>query len=153
MLNLTRLNRTSTHKIMKLIITTLLLITNISSFGQTKQEKLEERQKNKVEIFSSQEKDNLQAFVEAQVERMKLSENLRDDYYMILGYHTNKMARLDDKDAQLTENEVKIKFKKMLTNLDGDVAEILTEDQFNIHKESFDKIVTSVYNRNGWDKK
>ncbi len=138
---------------MKITITGLLLMAFLSSFGQTKQEKLQERQKNKVEIFSSDEKDNLQAFVEAQVDRMKLSENLRDDYYMILGYHTNKMARLDDKDAQLTEKEVKLKFKKMLSKLDLDVAEILTDDQFKIHKESFDKIVTSVYNRNGWTKK
>ncbi len=135
---------------MKIILTVFALLSFASLNAQTQKEKLEERQKNKVEIFTSDENDNLQFFVDEQVEKMKLSENLRDDYYMILGYHTNKMGRLDDKDAQLSEKEVKNKFQAMIQKLDKDMKEILTEDQFNIHQESFSKIVTSVYNRRGW---
>ncbi|WP_299187911.1 hypothetical protein [uncultured Aquimarina sp.] len=135
---------------MKTIITGLLLITFLSTYSQTQDEKLQERQKNKVEIFSSDEKDNLQVFVAGEVDKMKLSEDLQDDYYMILGYHTNKMGRLDDKDAQFTEKEIISKFKIMVKELDKDMKEILTNDQFAIHKESFGKIITSVYNRNGW---
>ncbi len=135
---------------MKIILTVFALLSFASLNAQTQKEKLEERQKNKVEIFTSDENDNLQFFVDEQVEKMKLSEDLRDDYYMILGYHTNKMGRLDDKDAQLSEKEVKNKFQAMIQKLDKDMKEILTEDQFNIHQESFSKIVTSVYNRRGW---
>ncbi|KAA1244442.1 hypothetical protein [Aquimarina sp. RZ0] len=137
---------------MKTIITGLLLLTSLATFSQTQKEKQQERQKNKVEIFSSKEKDNLQVFVAEEVGKMKLSEDLQDDYYMIIGYHTNKMSRLDDKDAQLTEKEVISRFKQMIKDLETDVKEILTKDQFTIHQESFSKIVTSVYNRNGWAK-
>ncbi len=137
---------------MRNYFTGLLLLVFISAFGQTQKEKQQGRQNSKVEIFTSVEKDNLQAFVAEQVDKMELSEDLRDDYFMIIGYHTNKIARLDDKDAELTEKEVITKFHEMLKKLDIDVKEILTEEQFKIHQESFGKIVTSVYNRRGWAK-
>ncbi|WP_299439279.1 hypothetical protein [uncultured Aquimarina sp.] len=137
---------------MKTTLIGLFLLICITTFGQTQEEKLQERQNNKVEIFTSSEKDNLQVFVAEQVEKMKLSKDLEDDYYMILGYHTNKMGRLDDKNAKLTEKEMIAQFKQMIKKLDEDMKEILTKEQFEIHKESFSKIVTSVYNRNGWAK-
>ncbi len=137
---------------MRNYVTVLLLMACLSTFGQTQKEKQQERQNSKVEIFTSGERDNLQAFVAEQVDKMKLSEDLKDDYFMIVGYHTNKMGRLDDKDAELTEKEVITKFKEMLKKLDTDVKEILTEEQFKIHEQSFGKIVTSVYNRRGWTK-
>ncbi|MEW7290289.1 hypothetical protein [Aquimarina sp. 2304DJ70-9] len=137
---------------MKTIITGLFLVVFLSAFGQTQKEKQQERQNSRVEIFTSGERDNLQAFVAEQVDKMELSEDLRDDYFMIVGYHTNKIARLDDKDAELTEKEVIAKFHEMLKKLDIDVKEILTEEQFKIHEQSFGKIVTSVYNRRGWSK-
>ncbi|WP_109300952.1 hypothetical protein [Aquimarina sp. AU474] len=137
---------------MKTTITGLLFMAVLFTFGQTKNQKQLERETNKVEIFTATEKDNLQVFVAEQVDKMKLSENLRDDYYMIVGYHTNKIGRLDDKDSPLSEKEIQTKFKKMITSLDADVKEILTEDQLKIHKESFEKIIVSVYNRRGWIK-
>ena len=137
---------------MKKFVLGLLLFSSYLSMGQTNDEKQQQRQNNKVEIFTSSEKDNLQSFVAEQVEKMNLTEDLQDDYYMIIGYHSNKMARLNDKDSDLTEQQIISKFKIILGIMDKDVQEILSKEQFDIHKESFDKIVTSVYNRSGWEK-
>ncbi len=137
---------------MKLNITGLLLFVFLSAFGQTKEEKQVEREKNKVEIFTSDEKDNLQAFVAEQVGKMKLSEKLREEYYGILLYYTNKMGRIGDKNKGYTEGEKKTKLDAMVIHLNDEVKEFLTAEQYKIHRESFGKIVTSVYNRKGWAK-
>ncbi|AXT63017.1 hypothetical protein D1816_22620 [Aquimarina sp. AD10] len=137
---------------MKLNITGLLLFVFLTAFGQTQKEKQVEREKNKVEIFTSDEKDNLQVFVAKQVEQMKLSEKLREEYYGILLYYTNKMGRIGDKNKGYTEAEKKTKLDAMVINLNDEVKEFLTEEQYAIHRESFGKIVTSVYNRKGWTK-
>ncbi|MBL0682337.1 hypothetical protein [Aquimarina mytili] len=137
---------------MKNYFTGLLLLVFISAFGQTQEEKLQERQKNKVEIFESNEKDNLQVFVAGEVDKMKLTEDLRDDYYGILLYYTNKMGRIGDKNKGYTEAEMKTKFDAMVIQLNDEVKEFLTDEQYKIHRESFGKIVTSVYNRKGWVK-
>ncbi len=137
---------------MKKFVLGLLLFSTYLSMGQTNYEKQQQRQNNKVEIFTSSEKDNLQSFVAEQVEKMNLTEDLQDDYYMIIGYHSNKMARLNDKDSDLTEQQIISKFKIILGIMDKDVQEILSKEQFDIHKESFDRIIASVYNRSGWEK-
>ncbi len=137
---------------MRIVITGLLFITSLSIFSQTQEEKLQERQQNKVEIFTSNEKDNLQVFFEEQVNKMKLTENLRDDYYGIVLYYTNKMGRIGDKNKGYTASEIKTKFDAMVIQLNDEIKEVLTTEQYQIHRESFGKIVTSVYNRKGWSK-
>ncbi|WP_109436605.1 hypothetical protein [Aquimarina sp. AU119] len=137
---------------MRIITTGLLLLVCLSTFGQTQEEKQIERQKNKVEIFTSGERDNLQFFFKEQVDKMKLTEELRDDYYGIILYYTNKMGRIGDKKKGYTEAEIKTKFDAMVIQLNDEVKEILTKEQYQIHRESFSKIVTSVYNRKGWKK-
>ncbi|WP_271764772.1 hypothetical protein [Aquimarina algiphila] len=137
---------------MRIITTGLLLFFCISVFSQTQEEKQAEREKNKVEIFTSGEKDNLQFFFKEQVDKMKLTEDLRDDYYGIILYYTNKMRRIGDKNKGYTEAEIKTKFDAMVIKLNDEVKEILTKEQYPMHRESFSKIVTSVYNRKGWGK-
>ncbi|WP_103072187.1 hypothetical protein [Aquimarina sediminis] len=137
---------------MRITVTSFLLLIFVTTFGQTHEEKLLERQKNKVEIFTSGEKDNLQFFFNEQVDKMKLSEDLRDDYYGIILYYTNKMGRIGDRNKGYTEAEKKTKLDAMVIQLNDEVKEILTKEQYQIHKESFGKIITSVYNRKGWDK-
>ncbi len=142
----------STLHVMKKFSIWLFMFCYCLISRQTQDEKLQERQNNKVEIFTSSEKDNLQSFVAEQVQKMNLTEDLQDDYYMIIGYHSNKMARLNDKDSNLTKEQIISKFRNMLGDMDKDVQEILFAEQFKIHKQSFDKIITSVYNRSGWEK-
>ncbi|WP_282087558.1 hypothetical protein [Aquimarina algiphila] len=137
---------------MRIITAGLLLLVCLSTFGQTQEEKQAERQKNKVEIFTSGEKDNLQFFFKEQVVSMELTKDLRDDYYGIILYYSNKMGRIGDKNKGYTDAEIKTKFDDMVLQLNDEVKEILSKEQYEIHKESFGKIVTSVYNRKGWKK-
>lgn len=131
---------------MRITITAILLLMFISVSAQAQEEKVKE----KVKIFTSGEKDNLQFFFKEQVDKMKLSEDLRDDYYGIILYYTNKMGRIGNKDKGYTEAEKKTKLDAMVIQLNDEAKEILTKEQYQIHKESFGKIITSVYNRKGW---
>ncbi|WP_106795196.1 hypothetical protein [Aquimarina sp. Aq78] len=135
---------------MRITITGILLLVAVSAFGQTQEEKKQEGEKNKTQIFTSGEKDNLQFFFKEQVDKMKLSEDLRDDYYGIILYYSNKMGRIGNKDKGYTEAEKKTKLDAMVIQLNDETKEILTKEQYQIHKESFGKIITSVYNRKGW---
>jgi hypothetical protein len=135
---------------MRITITGILLFIVVSTFAQTQEEKQQAGEKNKVQIFTSGEKDNLQFFFKEQVDKMKLSEDLKDDYYGIILYYSNKMGRIGNKDKGYTEAEKKTKLDAMVIQLNDELKEILTKEQYQIHKESFGKIVTSVYNRKGW---
>ncbi|MBG6133367.1 hypothetical protein IWQ47_004706 [Aquimarina sp. EL_43] len=135
---------------MRITITAILLLMFISVSAQTQKEKEQPGEKNKTEIFTSGEKDNLQFFFKEQVDKMKLSEDLSNDYYGIILYYSNKMGRIGNKDKGYTEAEKKTKFDAMVIQLNDEVKEILTKEQYQMHKENYGKIITSVYNRKGW---
>ncbi len=137
---------------MKPFISLLLFISTITVFGQTFEEKLAERALNKVDLYTSKENDNLQIFYAEQVKKMKLSDEVTEEYYMSLTYYTNKMGRLGAKDKNYSDSEMKTKFDGLVAELNTEMHEVLTDDQFQIHKETFNKIIESVYTRKGWKK-
>ncbi len=137
---------------MKYFISLLLFISTITVFGQTFEEKLAERALNKVDLYTSKENDNLQAFYAEEIEKMELSEQITEEYYMTLTYYTNKMERLGSKDKDYSDSELKTKFDGLVADLNTEMHEILTDNQFKIHKEAFNKIIESVYVRKEWKK-
>ena len=68
-------------KSFKVLLTFAFLFLTASSFSQQMTEKQKEREQNKVNIFTSEEKSNLQRFYADEVTKMKLSEEKREKYY------------------------------------------------------------------------
>ena len=103
----------------------------------------------KVQIFTQEEKDNLQLWYHEGLEKMGLSEETEARYQSILTYYAVKMTRLDDKDQDYTPEEFKTKLNAYLARQDADLREILTDEQFAIHQEIYGEFLRSAYKRWG----
>ncbi len=103
----------------------------------------------KVQIFTHEERDNLQLWYHDQVKRMDLSEEKDSQYMSILTYYIAKITRLDDKDQDFSKEEFRAKLHEYLDKQDMDLREILTEEQFSIHKEIYGEFLRSAYRRWG----
>ena len=125
-----------------LCITGLLLFTNMQAQELSKEER-------KVEIFSSEEKDNLQLWFQDEVKRMNLNEEEMSQYSSIIVYYVAKIARLDDKDKDYSEERFKKELNSLLAKQDKELEDLLTPEQFDIHKEIYGEFLRSAYRRWG----
>ncbi|MFI1743087.1 hypothetical protein [Thalassobellus sediminis] len=130
--------------LLKPILTLSLIFVTLNAFSQQKTEKQKEREKNKVELYTPEEKDNLQEFYAEEVDKMKLSEEERDEYYNILLFYTHSMSRLDDKDKNYTQTEILDKFNTLHFKMNEKMKVLLTPEQYVIHLETFNRIIYSV---------
>ncbi len=120
----------------------------ISFYGQAQeQSEKTEREKNKVDIFNSEERDNLQAWFYEQTKAMGLSQAKMDEYYSIILYYVVKMKRLDDKDVGYSDDEIQLKFKDLLDKQNKEVRKLLNDDQYKSYIESFKTIIKSIDNK------
>jgi len=106
----------------------------------------------KVKIFTAEERDNLQLWYHEEIQRMGLSEEIASEYNGILMYYVAKISRLDDKDQDLPQAEFKKRLNEYLKKQDADLREILTDEQFAIHKEIYGEFLRSAYRRWGIEK-
>ena len=137
----------------KLLFVLTFLTVSISSFSQELTEKQKERKNNKVEIFTSEERDNLQRFYYDEVNKMGLSDKEREEYYEVLLYHVFEMARLNDKDKDFTEEEITVKFNALTDKMNAKMKAMLKPEQYVMHLETFNKILYSVDRKNKMRKK
>ncbi len=129
---------------LKSILLLSLILVTINGFSQKKTQKQKEREKNKVELYTPEEKDNLQDFYAEEVDKMKLSEEERDEYYSTLLFYTHSMSRLDDKDKDYTQAEILEKFNILHFKMNEKMKILLTPEQYVIHLETFNRIIYSV---------
>lgn len=107
------------------------------------------KEERKVEIFSSEEKDNLQLWFQDEVKRMNLNEEEMSQYSSIIVYYIAKIARLDDKDKDYSEEQFKKELNSLLARQDKELEDLLTQEQFDIHKEIYGEFLRSAYRRWG----
>ncbi len=129
--------------IKSLLILSLILVT-INGFSQRKTQEQKEKENNKVELYTPEEKDNLQDFYAEEVDKMKLSEEERDEYYSTLLFYTHSMSRLDDKDKGYTQSEILEKFNTLHFKMNEKMKTLLKPEQYVIHLETFNRIIYSV---------
>ena len=125
-----------------LCITGLIIFSSITAQELSKEER-------KVEIFSSEEKDNLQLWFNDEVKRIDLNEEEMSQYSSIIVYYVAKIARLDDKDKGYSEERFKKELNSLLARQDKDLEDLLTPEQFEIHKEIYGEFLRSAYRRWG----
>ena len=125
-----------------LCITGLLIFSNIKAQELSKEER-------KVQIFSSEEKDNLQLWFHDEVKRMDLNEEEMSQYSSIIVYYIAKISRLDDMDKEYSEERFKKELNSLLAKQDKELEDLLTPEQFEIHKEIYGEFLRSAYKRWG----
>ncbi|MGB5405088.1 hypothetical protein [Robiginitalea sp.] len=128
----------------RIFLTMFWLACTLSAYGQQ-----EAKEDLKVKIFTAEERDNLQLWFHEEVKRMGLSEEKESQYSSILIYYIAKISRLDDKDQNLSKAEFKARLNEYLKKQDEDLREILTDEQFAIHKEIYGEFLRSAYRRWG----
>ena len=104
---------------------------------------------NKVQIFTYEEKANLQNWYREEAKRMQLTEDQEANYSSILVYYVAKIARLDDKDQMFTKEEFKKELNKYLVKQEAELKEILSPEQFEIHQEIYAEFMRSAKRRWG----
>ncbi|WP_299366402.1 hypothetical protein [Winogradskyella sp.] len=136
-------------KTIKLLFIPIFVLTFSSVIGQS--QKQLEREKNKVDMFSVDERANLQLLFYEKTKAMNLSEDVEEEYYRYLLHYAYDMQRLNDKDKDYTSEEIKEELEKLVTKMNSRIKPILTEEQFKVHKKNWNDVMKVVYFKNGWD--
>jgi hypothetical protein len=126
----------------------ILCITFLFSFASIQSQEYTKKSK-RVSIYTSEEKDNLQRWFHEQLEEMDFTYEQREDYDLIVTHYIAKMARLDDKDKGYTPEEFVKELNSIIARQDADLLEILSEEQFEMHKKFYGKFLNSAYKRWG----
>ena len=135
------------NKFSFLIVIMVFLASSLSMKGQEMTQKQKEYEENKVEIFTLEERDNIQMWVQEEVEKMGLSEEEINEYNNILLYYLGKLRRFDDKDKGNSKEEVLKKMDQLIIIQNADLKEILSEEQYEMHLEFYDKMILMMKNR------
>ncbi len=110
-------------------------------------EKQKEYEKNKVQIFTVEERNNLQSWLQTEFAQMNLSEEKEDEYINILLSYVGKIQRLDDKDSGNSKEEIIQKMDKIINNQDKEVEKLLSPEEFDMHLKIYGQLLLSVKNR------
>ena len=131
----------------------LIVFAMISSFGQnTISTKQQRRQAAKVDtVYTVEERANMGQWLYERVNDMKLSDEVREEYDAIVFSRIYDMSRLNDKDKNLTDEEIHVKFDEIVDRMNMEVKEILTTEQYINHLENFAEIERSIYKKFDWD--
>lgn len=139
---------------MKKIPILLFIVLGTSfSFGQnTMSEQQIRRQAAKVDtVYTVEERANMAGWLNERVNEMKLSNDIREQYDAIIFSRIYDMSRLNDKDKNYSNEELRTKFDEVVDKMNMEVKEILTTDQYINHLENFAEIERSVYNKFNWN--
>ena len=131
-------------KYLLIISTGLFLFLSQNSKAQILSPKLQEYEKNKVQIFTVQERDNLHTWFNEGINKMDLNKADKEEYYSIILYYFVKMGRLDDKDHGNSKKEIEKKLDELLKKQDVEIREILSEENYEIHIENYGNLIKSI---------
>lgn len=138
-------------KLFKLFVFSFALLFAIPQINAQTNQKVRERQENKVDtLYSMEEKANIHLWAFNEVQKMHLNDDKEDEYFRIVFKYTYRISRLNDKDQDYTNEQRKVEFDKLISQMDAELKEILDEKQFMMHKDYFKKLEKSIYDRYGW---
>ena len=126
---------------------TFFFISFFSLNAQTLTPKQQEYEKNKVQIFTVNERDNLLNWFTERAKSMDLSEPKEDEYTGVLIFYFVKMSRLDDKDLGNSKEEILQKMDMLLKKQDIEIKAILSEDEYKIHQKNYNEFIYSIKKR------
>jgi len=137
---------------MRPILMTLILLTTLSHISaQVDKLKQLQREKDKVDIFTPEERANLQLWFFEQTQKMGLSEKANDEYNRIFYSYIYDMSRLDDKDRGLTDEEIRTQFELLIDKMNAEMKNLLSTEQYIQHLENFGEIVRRSYEKINWN--
>jgi len=135
-------------KIGHIILASILCLSTLGGFAS--ETSWESKEGETEEVFSSKDKDFLQQWHYEQVLTMDLSEGDRDAYFSHLNYYTYKMSRLGSPKYQYNSTERKERFDELVKELNLDMKNTLSSNNYSIHLKVFSEIEYIVYKKRNW---
>lgn len=123
-----------------------LLLTLVTLGSLQSQEKEHEKY-----LFTATERDSLQLWFYDRATVMHLKDDVRDEFYNIVLYHTFKMKALEKKEKGYSPKEIRTKFEELMTKQNIEVKAILDEKQYTYYLDTYEKLLKGVYERKGWN--
>ncbi len=126
-----------------------------SSYGQNEKSQQQiRREAAKVDtVYTVNERANMGLWFNRRIDEMKLSDDVREEYDAIIFSRIYDMSRLNDKDKNYSDDDLRIKFDEVVDQMNMDVKAILTTKQYINHLENFAEIERSVYKKFNWNEK
>ena len=135
------------NRIFTAALISLLYFTGQSAQAQAVDAQIQIYEKNKIQIFTVEERGNLYDWFEKRIDDMHLSDKVKEEYYSIILYYNVKMSRLDDKDKNYSKKQILKKLDKYIARQDAEVKEILTDEEYKMHQENYDRMLKSIKKR------
>jgi hypothetical protein len=121
-----------------------LMLTGVFVNSQTLSPRAQERQNNKVEILTLEERWDLQIWFYQEVQKMDLDQETLEDYESNFLMYSSRMMRLDDKDQNNTPEEVLDKLDQLVNQMNNTMKSILPLESYKMHEENVDVLMNYV---------
>ena len=128
-------------------ISLFILFFSIHLKAQDLTVKQQEYEKNKVQIFTVKERDNLQYWIQDEFAKMNLTEEKEELYVNTLLTYLAKMKRLVDKDLAYSKDEILENLDDLIERQNREVKKILSKSEYKMHLKTYDRLLLSVKNR------
>lgn len=102
-------------------------------------------------IFTDQERDSLQLWFYDRATVMGLEDEKRDEFYNIVLNYAGKARALRKKELEYSSGQEQEKFEQLLKKQHEEVRAILDDKQYTYYLDTYNKLLKSVYKRNGWE--
>nr|WP_299170802.1 hypothetical protein [uncultured Allomuricauda sp.] len=135
---------------MKICLTFCLIISVLSSSSVFAQKDNNANVNPKSTLFTPKERDSMQVWFYNRATAMGLSNEIRDEYYNIILYHSYKMKGLEKKDKGYTPEEIRTKFDGLLQKQHKEIKAILDDKQYTYYLNTYEKLLKGVFERKGW---
>ena len=141
-------------KLQRFFILIFVLTLGFNSYAQRNKELEKEIIERKVDTtFTVEETTENFLLFHNNMKLMKMDEELENKYANIVLNTAARMRRLDDKDKNYTNDERRVLFEGMLANLNNELKEILSEEQFALHQKNFNVILERFYKKAHWNRR
>jgi hypothetical protein len=134
-----------------LLFSFLVVLYTSASFSQVNKQKQIQREKDKVTIFTPEERSNLQLWFYDQTQLMGLTEETNIEYERIFYTYIYQMSRLNDKDKDYSDEEINDLFEQLVDKMNVEMKQLLTREQYIQHLENFGEIVRRAYRKLNWN--
>ncbi|GGG51461.1 hypothetical protein [Bizionia arctica] len=128
----------------------LLAIGSVQSQNLQSEQQIR-RQEAKVDtVYTVQERANMEYWFNERVNEMALNDELREQYDTIVFSYIYQMSRLNDADKDYCVEEIHERFDVIVDNMNAELKQLLTNEQYINHLENFNEIVRSIDHKYGW---
>ena len=120
----------------KTLLGITLMLTGLFVNSQTLSPREQERQNNKVEVLTLEERWDLQIWFYQEVQKMNLDQETLENYESNFLMYSSRMTRLNDKDQDNTPEEVVEKLDELVEQMNDTMKTILPSEPYKIHEEN-----------------